>query len=176
LAAISLALVGVSVVGSMASGTIEVVGVAAAVATSDDFADVEIGAPAIGAIRELVVVFFAVLLAGIALPASDERTTTEEPPLDADVDGLLVERVRAGPAVPSARLEVAVWLALLPALPAECDVALESDDALSVEAAAMPLPTPTAKPSPTAATRIPFRAARVLWPAARFLCRPACFL
>ena len=68
----------------------------------------------------------------------DDRTDTEEPLLEAGADAVPVERVRAGPAVPGARLELAEWPDVLPELPAECGAAPESDDPPSVAAAATP--------------------------------------
>ncbi|OYN80805.1 hypothetical protein CG716_08120 [Mycolicibacterium sphagni] len=104
-----------------------------------------------------------------------DRTTVVEPLLEFEAGGLAAGRVRAGPADPLARLEVPEWLELLPELPAECG-APESDDPPSVEAAAMPWPTLTARPRPTAAAKIPLRAACFLVRATTFRWRAACFL
>lgn len=82
-----------------------------------------------------------------------------EPPFEPEVADLPAERVRAGPAEPVARLVLAAGPELLPELLAECGADPESDDPPSVDAAATPCPTPTARPSPMAAAKIPLRAA-----------------
>ncbi|TGD90397.1 hypothetical protein BayCH28_00575 [Mycolicibacterium sp. CH28] len=92
-----------------------------------------------------------------------DRADTEEPLLEADTDGLPVGRVRAGPADPSARPALAEW----PELPAACGDAPESEEPPSVVAEATSWPTPTARPIPTAAAKMPLRAARVRFLAAR---------
>ncbi|WP_158423539.1 hypothetical protein [Mycobacterium sp. EPa45] len=99
-------------------------------------------------------------LAGSARPVVD-RTATEDPLLESAAGCLPATRVRAGPAVPVGRLGFAEWPELLPALLVECGAEPESDDdePSPVEAAATPFPTPTARPIPTAAARIPLRAA-----------------
>jgi hypothetical protein len=109
------------------------------------------------------------------------RTDTAAPLFEA-AGCLPVERVRAGPADPFVRLELAERPELLPELLAECDAAPELDDPPSVEAVATPCPTPTARPSPIAAAKIPLRAARFRlrattfrWRAACFRWRPTCF-
>ncbi len=99
------------------------------------------------------------LLATTARPEPDDRTANEEPPLEAAAGALPAERARAGPADPFPRPELAELPELLPALLAECGAAPESDDPPSALAEAMPCPAPTAKPSPTAAAKIPLRAA-----------------
>lgn len=108
------------------------------------------------------------LPAGSARPVVADRTVTAEPLLESDADGLPVERGRAGPADPVARLEPEEWLELLPELLAECPAAPESEDPPSVDAAATPCPTPTARPSPIAAAKMPFWAARLPFWAERF--------
>ncbi|MGY4708652.1 hypothetical protein ACXDF8_03650 [Mycolicibacterium sp. CBM1] len=113
-------------------------------------------------------------------PEPGERTG-EAALLDADV--ALGVRVRAGPADPRELVAFAAGPEFPPELLAACGAPAASVEPPSVDAAATPCPTPTARPRPTAATRIPLRA---VWApvyrdffrcrAARFRWRAACFL
>jgi hypothetical protein len=164
--------VGDSVVVESAGGVVEVPSVADVSGVVAPSVELGVGVEVVGC----VVVSVASLSATTGRADPDDRTDTEEPLLEFAAGGLPVERVRAGPAEPLARLVVAEWPELLPEVLDEFCADPESDDPPSVEAAATPWPTPTARLSPTAAAKMPLRAARLRLRATTFRCRAACFL